>query len=84
MLFVEGANFFLLLQKRMTWIAFILYFTASNFLKMSYDNAKACAVVETTSDVGQNIVDDSRHIQPELNPTTTLTSNNNNNNFQGM
>ena len=52
----------------------MFYFAASNFLKMSYDNAKACAVVETTADnVNQNLisVDDPTakanfEIQPEI------------------
>ena len=33
-----------------------MFFSASNFLKVSYDNAKACAVVETT-DVSPNLID---------------------------
>ena len=36
--------------------SFIGFFPASNFLKVSYDNAKACAVVETT-DVSPNLID---------------------------
>ena len=54
-------------------INYALYFAASNFLSMSYDNAKACAVVETTADVNQNLinVDDQTaksnfEIQPEI------------------
>ena len=35
---------------------FIVFLAASNFLKVSYDNAKACAVVETT-DVSPNLID---------------------------
>ena len=34
----------------------LFFFPASNFLKVSYDNAKACAVVETT-DVSPNLID---------------------------
>ena len=34
----------------------LVFFPASNFLKVSYDNAKACAVVETT-DVSPNLID---------------------------
>ena len=54
-------------------INYAFYFAASNFLSMSYDNAKACAVVETTADVNQNLinVDDQTaksnfEIQPEI------------------
>merc|ERR1712045_964294 len=43
------AIFFVLLS--VILVSALIYTTASNFLKMSYDNAKACAVVETT-DVG--------------------------------
>lgn len=44
------------------------FVSASNFLKTSYDNAKACAVVETT-DVGQNLIDiDSKRDQTSTKP----------------
>ena len=47
---------------------FFICFAASNFINTSYDNAKACAVVETT-DVSQNMinVDQKFEIQPEIN-----------------
>ena len=38
------------------YLIFYCFFPASNFLKVSYDNAKACAVVETT-DVSPNLID---------------------------
>merc|ERR550532_2765233 len=58
------AIFFVLLS--VILVSALIYTTASNFLKMSYDNAKACAVVETT-DVGSNLIESTPHrIQPEV------------------
>ena len=33
---------------------------------MSYDNAKACAVVETTDSAGSNLIEPPHRIQPEV------------------
>ena len=46
----------------------LLFIAASNFLKMSYDNAKACAVVETTdTETRSNLIEPpTHHIQTEV------------------
>ena len=46
----------------------LFFIAASNFLKMSYDNAKACAVVETTdTETRSNLIEPpTHHIQTEV------------------
>ena len=58
-------------KKKLTifFLNFHLFFiAASNFLKMSYDNAKACAVVETTdTETRSNLIEPpTHHIQTEV------------------